>query len=390
MSLPAVVALEGVARHYAWGSRTAIPQLLGIPADGRPVAELWFGAHPDAPARVPSLGTTLDAVIAAEPVALLGDDVIARFGTSLPFLVKVLAADSALSLQVHPTRAQAQAGYAAEEAQGIPREVPERNYRDRNHKPELLCALTQFDALCGFRPVAETLGLLDVLDLAELAPIRALLAGSDGLRAAFTALVAEPVPARLAAAVVQRLGRLAGHPEWAEAARAVAIGAADFPGDAGVVLALLLNPVRLQPGEAMYLAAGTVHSYLRGMGVEVMAASDNVLRCGLTGKHVDVPELLKVTEFAALRQPRCPGGADGAFAAPVADFAVAVVELDGSCPVSGAGPHVVLNTNGAVEVEALGARVLLLAGQAAFVAARESAFALRGTGRVVLATVGSR
>src|SRR4051812_48651939 len=154
-----VVALDGVIRPYAWGSTTAIQNLLGVPADGEPAAELWFGAHPDDPSHVPVHGRALDEVIAADPVAALGADVAARFDGRLPFLIKVLAASSPLSLQVHPNREQARAGFAAEQSSG----ARERNYRDPNHKPELLCALTDFEALCGFRPVRQTLEVLDEL-----------------------------------------------------------------------------------------------------------------------------------------------------------------------------------------------------------------------------------
>ncbi len=269
-----LLALDGVIRPYAWGSRTAIPELLGIPPTSEPAAELWLGAHPDDPCSVPVLGVTLDTAIAADPQRLLGSTVRDRFGDQLPFLLKVLAADHALSLQVHPTLAQARAGFADEQARGIALDAADRNYRDPNHKPELIYALTEFDALCGFRPVAETLRLFDALDLAELRPYRALLAGADGLRAAFSALLTAPDPLPLVDAVVgactaaERLDE----PEFAAAARATLMAAGDFPGDVGAVVALLLNTVRLAPGEAIFLAAGNVHAYLRGVGVEIMAS----------------------------------------------------------------------------------------------------------------------
>ena len=242
-----LLALDGVVRDYAWGSTTAIQALLGLEPDGRPAAELWLGAHPDDPARVAEHDTTLDRIITADPTGTLGPAVVERFEGRLPFLLKVLAADKALSLQVHPTIEQARLGYAAEEANGVPLDAPERNYRDTNHKPELLCALTPFDALCGFRPVADTLRLLDVLDVPALAMVRDLLAaGADGspgsggvaagggLRAAFTHLLTLPDPAPLVAAVVAAADGLDG--EWAGVARAVALTAGDFPGDVGVVL----------------------------------------------------------------------------------------------------------------------------------------------------------
>ena len=393
MPVPAVIALDGVARNYAWGSRTAIPRLLGVEPDGRPVAELWFGAHADDPSHVPDHGKNLDELISADPEALLGGAVVQRFGAQLPFLIKVLAAETALSIQVHPDRAQAAAGFAAEDARGVPRDAPERNYRDTNHKPELLCALTPFEALCGFRPVAETLRLLDALDVPELGQVRDLLAGPEGLRAAFTQLLTLTDPAALASAVADRVASVPPGSVWAGPAHAAATAAADFPGDVGVVLALLLNYVRLAPGEAIYLGAGNVHAYLRGTGIEIMANSDNVLRCGLTPKHIDVGELLKITDFTPLTEPRRaaePTGCGRSFGTSVADFALSLLDLDshGSCSVGGTGPYVVLCTSGNVRVEALGAVVDLAAGRAAFVRARDAAFTVRGSGRVFAATVG--
>jgi mannose-6-phosphate isomerase len=392
MAVPPVVALVGVPRNYAWGSTSVIPQLLGERAGDGPIAELWFGAHADDPAPVPERATTLDALIAAEPLALLGSAVVSAFGPRLPFLLKVLAAETPLSIQVHPNLAQARAGYAKEEADGVRRDSPNRNYRDDNHKPELLCALTPFDALCGFRPVAETLELLDALALPTLIPVAELLAGPDGLRSAFTALLRDPDPAELAEAVADAVSGLPPH--WAGVADAVGLAAAAFPGDVGVVLALLLNHVRLAPGEAIYLGAGNVHAYLRGTGVEIMATSDNVLRCGLTPKHIDVDELLAVTDFRELAEPRWPTTSAGAaavqFEVPVPDFLLSRLDVDGfkgSVAVGHTGPHIVLSVEGAQTVRADGHSVGLTPGHAAFVAARDDWFEVRGTGVVFTATV---
>lgn len=372
VDLPALLPIDGVPRYYAWGSPTAIPELLGRPADGRPVAELWFGAHPDDPS--PAHGSTLDELIAADPAGLLGAETAERFGPHLPFLVKLLAADKALSIQVHPDLEQARAGFAREDAAGIPRDAPHRTYRDANHKPELMCAISEFEALCGFRPVADTLRLLDAFALAELAELRALLTGADGLRAAFTYLLRLADPAPVVDAVVRRAGDVADDPDWSGPARAVLLAAGDFPGDVGVVLSLLLNYVRLQPGEAIFLAAGNVHAYLRGLGVEVMANSDNVLRCGLTPKHVDVEELLRITDFSPLAEPRFPAGTAAtsvaALSPPVDDFAVRRVHL-GRHEEYGwqaDGPTVVLNTGPEVVVRAEPAELALGPGQAGFVA----------------------
>jgi mannose-6-phosphate isomerase len=397
VTVPSVVRIEGVARDYAWGSTSAIQRLLGREPDGHPLAELWFGAHPDDPARVPDLDTTLDRLIAGDPVAALGADVVARFGPQLPFLLKLLAADKPLSIQVHPTRAQAEAGFADEDARGIARDAPDRNYRDRNHKPELLCALTEFEALCGFRPVVDTLRLLDAFDLPELEPVRELLAGPDPLRAAFSYLLRLPEPGPLVTAVVARAGAIADA-EWSGAAGAVRRAADAFPGDIGVVLSLLLNHVRLRRGEAIYLGAGNVHAYLHGLGVEIMANSDNVLRCGLTSKHVDVDELLAITDFTELADPRWPaeqvGPAWWQFGVPVDDFALERIDLDGhdgSVDSNSEQPRIALCVSGEVGIHSFsGDAVGLRPGQAAFVAGTRFKTIFEGTGEVFLATVSAR
>ncbi len=389
--MAALIELNGIVRHYSWGSSTAIPRLLGLEPTGEPAAELWLGAHPDDPSFAPERGTTLDRLIAADPVALLGAAVAEQFGGRLPFLLKVLAAEKALSMQVHPTLAQARAGYAEEEARGVPHDAPERNYKDANHKPELVCALSEFDALCGFRPVEATSAFFDELAVPALAPYGAMLTGEDGLRGVFTTLLTRPNPGPLIAEVVAALGRLAaGDGEWADTAAALVTVAADFPGDVGVVLALLLNYVRLQPGEALFLGAGNVHAYLRGVGVEIMANSDNVLRCGLTPKHVDIPELLKLTEFSELADPRWPARRDGStarFAVPVPDFSLDEVrlDLDSSGQLAG-GPMILLCTDGYAIAVAGADELQLGQGQAAFVPAG-AAVTLAGAGQVFAAGV---
>jgi mannose-6-phosphate isomerase len=354
-----VLALDGVARDYAWGSHTAIQRLLGVPSHG-PIAELWFGDHPGDPARVPSLGTTLDAVIAADPAGLLGAAVVDEYGPHLPFLLKILAADRALSIQVHPTRAQAAAGYAAHDP----------NYTDANHKPELICALTPFEALCGFRPVHESAALFDAVGLPTIAT---LLRGPDGLRAAFLGIVEHGEPDVLAELIATRATHL---PDGA--ARAATLAAHDFPGDVGVAVTMLLNYVRLAPGEAIFLGAGNVHCYLRGVGVEIMAASDNVLRCGLTPKRIDVAELLEITDFSSLTDPRWPDHG-GTFSVPVPDFRLAT-----SIDAAGDGPRIVLCVDGAVTV----ADVPVGQAHAAFVPAGEQV-TITGDGHYYVATVGT-
>jgi mannose-6-phosphate isomerase len=372
-----IVALEGAARDYAWGSRTEIQRLLDRPVDGEPLAELWFGAHPQGPSPVPAHDASLDELIGADPEGMLGRACVDRFGPRLPYLLKVLAAEQALSIQVHPTPEQAGAGYARENAAGIAVDAPNRNYRDENHKPELLCALTAFDALCGFRPVAETLALLDELAVPELGFVREQLQGADPLRSAFTALLTHDDPVPIVDALTRRAADADDGP-----LRAVRLAAANAPGDVGVALTLLLNDVRLEPGGAIYLGAGNVHAYLRGMGVEIMANSDKVLRCGLTGKHVDVPEVLAITDFVPLEEPRWPS-LGGRFEVPVPDFALTRLEVDEPTGLHDDGPCIVLCASGDARV----GEVAVSAGRAAFVPAGVQT-TISGAGLIFVASVG--
>jgi mannose-6-phosphate isomerase len=372
-----VIPIEGALRDYAWGSRTEIQRLLGLPVDGAPLAELWFGAHPHGPSRAAADETSLDELISADPDGLLGRACVDRFGPQLPYLMKVLAAGQALSIQVHPSREQAQDGFDRENAAGIAVDAPDRNYRDPNHKPELLCALTPFEALCGFRPVAATSALLDELAVPELAFVMELLRGEDPLRAAFTALLAHEEPGPLVDAVTRRVADAEDGP-----LRAARLAAEDAPGDIGVVLTLLLNDVRLEPGEAIYLGAGNVHAYLRGMGVEIMANSDNVLRCGLTGKHVDVAELLRITDFTPLAEPRW-SSTGGRFDVPVPDFALTHLEVEEPTGLHDDGPCIVLCTSGEVSV----ADLQIGPGRATFVPAGEPV-TIGGVGEAFVASVG--
>jgi mannose-6-phosphate isomerase len=380
-----VLALEGIVRNYEWGSPTALPNLLGTPPDGRPVAELWFGAHPDDPARIPSLGLRLDELVAADPAGTLGEAVADRFGGRLPFLVKLLAVDKALSIQVHPDLRQAQAGFAAEDAAGIPRDAAERNYRDPNHKPELFCALTRFESLCGFRPVEHIAALLEAADTAALAGVRAALDGPDPLRAAFTEVLERTDVSAAVPALLDRLAQL--RQIDAGAARALELTASDRPGDRGIVLSLLLNHVVLEPGEALFLPAGNVHAHLRGLGVEVMASSDNVLRCGLTPKHVDVPELLRITDFRSrteLGEAAAPVPSGAAYRPPVEDFGLLRLAPDRSGLALGAGPAIVVCTDGHLDL----AGITLRPGQAAFLRADADRTELGGPGTAFVATPG--
>ncbi|GAA3625732.1 mannose-6-phosphate isomerase, class I [Streptomyces chitinivorans] len=397
--------LTNTVRPYAWGSTTAIPELLGTEPTGEPQAELWMGAHPGAPSRIDrGGGTPLSEAIAADPEGELGPVVVEAFGPRLPFLLKVLAAASPLSLQVHPDLAQAREGFADEEERGIPADAPHRNYKDANHKPELVCALTPFTGLCGFRRPAQAADLLEALDVGGLKPYADILrarpedeALSEVLTAVLSAereAIAETVGA--AAAAARRLA--AGEGPYAREYAAYAGIAGHYPGDPGVLAAMLLNVVHLEPGEALYLGAGVPHAYLDGLGVELMANSDNVLRCGLTPKHVDVPELLRVVRFEPMEpevlRPRTTSGGEEVYATPVDEFRLSrYVLAPGSEPhdLDDRTPQILLCTEGEItlrEVTAGGAggELVLPRGRSAFVRAGERV-AVLGSGTLFRATV---
>src|SRR3954464_6716144 len=368
--------LMNTVRYYPWGSRTVIPELLGEPTPAeQPHAELWLGAHPDAPS-VLSIGTALDKAIEEQPAALLGGAVHERFGTRLPFLMKVLAADQPLSLQAHPTNEQARVGFAAEEAAGVPRDDPTRTFKDPHHKPELLLALTPVEALCGFRPVEESLHCLAKLQVSELKPTIAALA-RGGLRAAIPQLLAlsPEVRAVLVDAVAAAASRfVAAHdPEFINTYRWAASLAQTSPADPGVVISLMCNHLKLAPGEAVFLPAGNLHAYLSGAGVEVMASSDNVLRGGLTTKHVDLAALLEVLDFTDGRVPVLhpvlgPGGLR--YPVPVEDFDLTRCQLDGQAgTLTTRGPQMLLCTEGTAVLASADGELTLRQGGGAFGAA---------------------
>ncbi|WP_448640979.1 mannose-6-phosphate isomerase, class I [Geodermatophilus sp. URMC 63] len=368
--------LTSSVRFYPWGSRTVIPELLGQPSPAeRPHAELWMGAHPDEPS-VLADGRPLDKAIAEEPERLLGRAVVERFGDRLPFLMKVLAADTPLSLQAHPTMEQAQAGFAAEEAAGVRHDDPARTFKDPWHKPELLLALSTFEALCGFRPVEESLHCLAKLQLPELKPTIAALA-RGGLQAAIPQLLALSGQRRthLVDVVARRAADfVAAHdPEFINTYRWAATLAETYPGDPGVVISLMCNHLKLAPGEAVFLPAGNLHAYLSGAGVEVMASSDNVLRGGLTTKHVDLAALIEVLDFSDGRIPVIhpvlgPGGLR--YPVPVEDFDLTRAQLDEQAgPFTTRGPQVVLCAEGRAVLAGADDEVVLERGQSAFVPA---------------------
>ena len=304
-----MIELRNTIRDYHWGSQQQISDLLGLETGTSPQAELWLGAHPGCPSVDARTGQGLHELIAQNPEELLGAGISSRYGR-LPFLFKVLSAAQPLSIQVHPTLDQARERYAAEQASGKPADAPDRNYKDDNHKPEMLYALTEFAALSGFRQPAAIAadarllsGALSEPSAAVLGRLAELLEGPDALARAFEYVLCggqqiQDAVTELAQAISSSTA-LQENVQFAELARIATV----YPSDPGVLVALLLNLVFLSPGQAISLAAGNVHAYLRGLGIEVMANSDNVLRGGLTSKHIDVPELLDVTLAEAAPAP---------------------------------------------------------------------------------------
>ena len=396
-----VERLIGARQTYDWGSAAAIPELLGERPDGRPWAEQWYGAHPSGPTGLTGRAGTLSDLIDADPQRLLGEDVVRRFGPHLPFLLKLIAPERALSLQVHPSLDQAIEGFRRENEAGLALDDPDRSYKDANHKPEMVLALTRYEAVAGFRAPRRAAEVLSGLDSALAHRMRRTLRLNPtrfGIRQVFSDLVStgtRPTAAEIDALVAEidvRLERGASPSRRADV-NAVTMARA-FPGDPGVAAALLLNPVTLRPGEALFVPAGSVHAYISGLGVEIMASSDNVLRAGLTTKHVDVPEVLACVDYVAAPPvrpaPEYLSRATRAYYAPVDDFellATTVVPADGRVQVPGRGPRIVLAVEGTTTVTTPAGRAALARGQALFVGADERVLTVEGEGVVVQADV---
>ena len=392
--------LDGRVQHYAWGSRESLPGFLGRTPDGRPWAEWWLGAHPTAPSTVGSVpATTLDVLVGQDPAVMLGEDSRDRFGPRLPFLLKVLAVAEPLSLQVHPSVDQARDGYWRERPADAP--APgEPLYADEWAKPEMVLALTRFDAFAGLRPPAGVLARLDALGgelLADLArPLR---------HTPTTAAVAELVTALLGlspqarrqaveevAAGIETLAR-AEAPEAAELSVSAHL-ARRYPDDPAVVVSVLMNHVVLEPGEAMAVPAGLLHCYTSGLAVEIQGTSDNTLRAGLTPKQVDVDEVLRVIDVTAQPQlvwPSEPASGLETFHPGVPDFA-----LDRLClahatefRLSGGVPAIVLAMDGTLRLHADGVTTVLRRGEAVFVPAATGPVVVEGLGEAVRARPGT-
>lgn len=374
--------VTNTARDYAWGSRTLIPEYFGVAATGRPMAEIWYGTHEGSPARLVEDNRTLGAALGGE---------------QLPFLLKILAADSPLSIQAHPNSAQAVEGFARENAAGIGLHASDRNYKDDRHKPEMIVALTEFEALCGFKSTKQIRNLLEsMLDPTDVSDGLTsivkhwleLFSGQDGLQKLFVDITNRRGNLDGVTAELTQQANLSAQFELAKRLNLL------YPGDPGVIIALLMNHVWLEPGQALYLPAGNIHAYLSGLGVEIMASSDNVLRGGLTEKHIDVAELEAVLNFEP-NEPHLVKTRDLAkglveFETPVDDFILYRADLSGGVVLADLnipGASIVLCTAGEIALSnSIEERVVLQRGEAAFLGSDAKKFSLAGSGTAFLAT----
>jgi mannose-6-phosphate isomerase len=358
-----IYRLENVIQPYAWGSKTAIAELLGFPGPyDQPQAELWMGTHPKGQslAIVEEDRIPLQRLIDRQPAFMLGRDVARRFGAALPYLFKVLAASQPLSIQAHPSKQEAQKGFARENREGKALDAPDRNYRDDNHKPEIICALTPFWALNGFRPVNDAADLLAPVCPDVLKDVWRQLKkeGEGSLRPFFETMMTLPTEKRTKACeeiLIKATPLNAQSPVYGWMVKL----AEAYPADMGVLSPALLNLVRLEPRQAMYLPAGQLHAYLDGVGVELMANSDNVLRGGLTPKHVDLPELLRVVRFAETPimtlEAMPAGAAESIYECPAEEFSLSIIRTAKGRPYvspSIRSIEILLCTDGSGSIEA--------------------------------------
>ncbi len=376
-------------QNYAWGSKSALTELYGIAnPNGLPMAELWMGAHPKSSSKIENASgqpQSLREVIDQDKTALLGQAVAERFG-ELPFLFKVLCADQPLSIQVHPNKQASEIGFAKENAAGIPLDAAERNYKDPNHKPELVFALTPFLAMNAFREFSDIISLLQPVAGAHQAIAHFLAQpDADSLSQLFASLLNMQGEEKSHALAVLKatLASQKGEP-W-ETIRFIS---EFYPDDSGLFSPLLLNVVKLNPGEAMFLFAETPHAYLKGVALEVMANSDNVLRAGLTPKYIDIPELVANVKFvpkpaAELLTAPEQRGAELDFPIPVADFAFSLHDLSTTASTLAQSSAAILFCVEGEAVLSKGEQQLVLKpGESAFVSAEESPIEASGIGRL--------
>ncbi|MDR6436585.1 mannose-6-phosphate isomerase [Paenarthrobacter nicotinovorans] len=391
--------LTGARRSYDWGSTTSMTEFLGTDSDGKPFAELWLGAHPTGPSTItgPAGTEDLDDWVARDRLGNLGHSVDTSFGR-LPFLVKLLAPAKPLSIQVHPTRELAAKGYLEEERQGIPLDDPRRTFKDTNNKPEMVYAISHFEGLAGFRPRQEiALFLGEIAGPLEPAQDRLNAPGEQGMKLMLETLVGlSPEDIRTVLEIAASLALDHRHPAVREACATVCELATAYSGDVGAIVSLVLNRVRLAPGESMFLADGVPHAYLAGFGLEVMANSDNVLRLGLTSKHIDIQAMLGAVDFSSSGVDITSGPINAAthiFRPPVPDFALSITRPErsgeGCVTLPGSGPRILvcLEGNVRVQTQVSADTPTITRGQSVFVPANEGGIRVEGAGTIAQAFV---
>ena len=396
-----IAILKNTIQNYAWGSSTAIADLLGVSNPTKmPQAELWMGAHPKAPSEVQceDRWLSLNDVIEKHPVEMLGKAVAQKFKNTLPYLFKVLAAASPLSIQAHPDSVQAREGFRRENSMKIPLDAPHRNYRDDNHKPECICALTPFWALCGFRKISTIVsyfravcpdGLKDQLTALKQNP------SSRGLKQFFSMLLTLDADHRQS--IIDEAVSNVRQWEGKDAAYEWILKLSDsYPHDIGILSPILLNLLCLEPGQAIFLGAGQLHAYLDGVGIELMANSDNVLRGGLTPKHIDVPELLRVLHFderevTFLKSDKV-NNHERVYACPAEEFALSMITLpehESYLRLDGKSVEILLCTAGRAELMDLDRKdnLSLKKGMSAIIPAAVKRYKIEGQATLYKATV---
>jgi mannose-6-phosphate isomerase len=396
-----ICILKNPVQKYEWGSRTEIQTLLGRPVPGtKPMAELWMGAHPKAPSQVSLDGKwkSLIEVIRTDPVSILGKNVAQAFSNNLPFLFKIVAVDRPLSLQVHPDQRQAKEGFKRENDLGVPMEAQNRNYKDENHKPELVYALTPFQCLKGFRKADEVLKLMEKVlaqDLFSELRILRQEPNSKGVERFFNALLnMETMRQKDITARAKRIAE--GLDSYDPAFQWVARLHREYNSDIGVLSPLFLNLVDLDPGEAIYTAAGELHTYLIGSGIELMANSDNVIRGGLTSKHKDIPELLRIVNYESGSihkiRPELRGKCGKVYPTPVKEFLLSVISVNKKASYvspKGRSAEIMICLNGKAEIrdDQTGDSVSLNKGRSVLVPAAVDQYSIRGNAEIYKASV---
>ncbi|WP_099332601.1 mannose-6-phosphate isomerase, class I [Actinomyces minihominis] len=393
--------ITGVTKNHDWGSSTLIPEFLGTTGSGEPWAEQWFGAHELGPAQLES-GSNLRDQIECAPAVMLGPSTQLMFGDQLPYLVKLIAPTLALSLQVHPGRNLAAQGFAHEDASGVPVDSPQRIFKDTTHKPEMLYALTEFEALVGFAVRRRARERLEGLNstLASRLARRLRLATGRGIKPVISWILDPeegPRPEEVAEFARACGARLAsGESPEPEIDSIVVRLQEQFPGESGIIMCSLMNYVSLAPGSALFVPTGIVHSYQSGLGLEVMANSDNVIRAGLTSKRIDPELFLDTATFDGLPPtliaPEHPLPGINRFRSPVEDFELSVAASpvpNTSEPIRmpGTGPRVLVGLEGRIQVQTLQGDTELRQGQALFVPDCDGPILVTGQGRVAEVSV---